>query len=302
MINIQPQNFTAPLRKGDEFLTIATSSAIADKTKLLEGIKILESWGLICLPQSVSERQWGYLAGPDETRFKELHQKSSAKLLVCARGGWGAARLLERDQPWRNGWLLGYSDITSLFLARLKAGFDGCLHGPLLSSLAQEPEWSKDRLKAILFGKSVPDLYGEPWISGIASGPLVVANLTVASHLLGTPHFPDLTGAILVLEDIGEPTYRIDRMLTQFRLAGLLKKIAGLGFGKFIECKSTENLSEESTFQLQEIIEDRTKDLDIPILWNLPIGHCVGNAALPLGRQVILNGEKGCLSLLSYSK
>ncbi len=297
MVLIRPETIVRPLQQGDEVITVAASSVVDDEQTLLEGLKVFEGWGLICKKQNVSERRWGYLAGKDEVRYQELHQK--APLLAFARGGWGAARLLERPQPWDRGWLLGFSDVTTLLLARLKAGFDGGIHGPMLNSLAHEPEWSKERLHAILFGQEVPDLIGEGWFGGIAIGPLIIANLTVGTHLIGTNHFPDVKGSIIVFEDIGEAPYRIDRMLTHWRLAGLLKDIAGIGFGRFTDCESLSENPQENSFLLEDILKERCFDLNIPVVGNLPIGHGSGNASLPLGRKAKLNGKTGRLSLIA---
>ncbi len=299
MFSPRPETIVKPLRPGDEVLAIAVSSAVEDTEKFNNGLKIFESWGLKCNHTNLIKRRWGYLAGNDESRHQDLHSKTSPELLVFARGGWGAARLLERPQPWRNGWLLGYSDITALHLARLKAGFDGCVHGPFVSCLPEEPLWSKERLKNLLFGKHIPDLQGDGIIQGIAIGPLFVANLTVASHILGSAYMPDLKGSILIFEDIGEEPYRIDRMLTQWRLAGLLQGLAGIGFGKFKGCNAPKDIPLKETFQLEQVLIDRTKDLGIPVIANLPIGHNRGNAALPLGRTSTLNGSKGLLSIVS---
>ncbi len=300
MSHLHSHTAAKPLNNGDEVLTVAASSALDDEQSLLEGLKILESWGLVCRPQDVSKRNWGYLAGDDSVRYSELHSENPAPLIAFARGGWGAARLLERPQPWKPGWLLGFSDVTSILLSRLSAGFDGGVHGPLLTSLAKEPVWSQERLRSILFGKSVPALNGDAWQGGIATGPLVIANLTVGSHLLGSRHMPKLRGAILILEDIGEAPYRIDRMLTQWRLAGILQELAGLGFGSFIECNAPSDEPPKKTFQLQQVLRERSRDLNIPVVGNLPVGHCCGNAALPQGRLGKLDGGRGELSLLSY--
>ena len=298
MVCIHPHTFARPLQYGDEVLTVAASSALSNGCELVEGLRVLEDWGLACRSQSIRERNWGYLAGKDSVRYSELHTDNPAPLIAFARGGWGAARLLERPQPWRTGWLLGYSDVTSLLLSRLSAGFDGGIHGPLVTSLASEPTWSKERLRSLLFGNVVPDLYGEPWNSGVATGPLVIANLTVGSHLLGSSHMPDLRGSILILEDVGEAPYRIDRMLTQWRLAGLLQGLAGLGFGSFTQCEAPKDEPSNKTFQIQEVLQERSKDLGIPVISNLPVGHGCGNAALPQGRLAKLDGGKGLLSLL----
>ncbi len=295
---IKSDKSTRPLKKGDVFHIVAASSPINSKEDLSSGIKVFEEWGLICNSIDSVDRYWGYLAGDDEVRFKELHTEKKFPLLAFARGGWGSARLLEKVQPWKQGWLLGYSDLTSILLARLASGFLGGVHGPLVTTLGHEPDWSKNRLKSILFGNSIADIYGDPWGGGISEGHLIVGNLTVITHLIGTKHLPNFKEAILILEDIGEAPYRIDRMLTQLRLTGILKEIAGLGFGSFSKCDNNENVDKKKTFGLNEIFRDRTKDLNIPIISNLPIGHCHGNASIPLGYKGIIDGNKGRLSVI----
>ena len=270
----------SPLRRGDSVACVAASSALADEQTLNQGIAELESWGLQVLPQTLASRRWGYLAGRDRDRSLDLQPDHPAALLACARGGWGAARLLEHSIRWQSGWILGFSAVTALLWARLPA----------------EPDWSRERLRRLLFGESVPDLQGSGAGGGRCQGPLVVANLTVASDWLCTPHVPDLNGAILVLEDVGEAPYRIDRMLTQWRLAGILQRLAGIGFGNFEGCDD-EQVSTLG-FSLQEVLEERTGDLGIPRVLNLPVGHRSGNAALPMGALACLDGDQGTLSLL----
>ena len=284
----------APLQRGDAAATVAPSSTLLSDQQLLEGLSILREWGLKPLEQHVAGRTWGYLAGPDRDRRNDLSQR--APLLACARGGWGAARLLEQPMAWSQGWLLGFSDITALLWARLAAGYDGNVHGPLLTTLASEPEWSRERLRCLLFGEPLPDLSGQPGGGGETSGPLLVANLTVASHLLGSCWMPDLDGAILIFEDVGEQPYRIDRMLTHWRLCGQLQKLGGIGFGRFSGCDADE--SDAEGFSLEEVLMERTADLKIPRVFDLPVGHVQGNAALPLGRLASLDGQRGQLRLL----
>ncbi len=300
MISLISKTLPNFLKEGDEIITIASSSAVENEENLVKGTEVLTSWGLVCLPQKIQGRRWGYLAGDDNERFKELHQNFPPPLIICARGGWGAARLLERPGEWSKGWILGFSDASSLLLARLNAGFHGCIHGPLLITLGNEPLWSQNRLKAILFGEEIPDIEGDPWVKGSAIGPLVVTNLTVATHLIGSKHFPNLNGAILVLEDIGEAPYRIDRMLTQWRLSGLLQQLAGIGFGSFIDCEEKDEVPRENTFRLTEILKERTSDLGIPVLGNLPLGHSSGNASFPLGAKTLLDANLGLLRFLTY--
>ncbi len=288
---------TKSLKKGDLFHIVAASSPISNKKDLDSGIKVLEDWGLICNHIDSIDRSWGYLAGSDELRFNELHPKNYFPLIAFARGGYGSARLLEKIQPWKDGWMVGFSDLTSILLARFSSGFLGGVHGPLITTLGAEPDWSKDRLKSILFGNPVPDIFGDPWGGGFSKGTLIVGNLTVMTHLIGTEHLPNFKESILIIEDIGEAPYRIDRMLTHLRLAGILQQLSGLGFGSFNCCDHEAGVNKSKSFELNDILRDRTKDLKIPIISNLPIGHCHGNASLPIGSDAFINGNTGRLSL-----
>jgi len=123
---------------------------------------------------------------------------------------------------------------------------------------------------------------------------LVVTNLTVATHLIGTPWFPSLKGAILVLEDVGEAPYRVDRMLTQWRTAGLLSELAGVATGRF---SWAEDDILPGDFTMAQILEERLGDLSIPLVMDLPVGHSLPNQALPLGWIAQLDGAGGSLSL-----
>ncbi len=295
MVFINSETIANPLKNNDQFDVVAVSSFIDQQEDLLNGLQVLTEWGLKCRSNDVLGKHWGYLADTDYKRHQNLHTSQEIPLKAFARGGWGAARVLEFDQPWKPGFLVGFSDVSAILLSRLAAGFDGGIHGPLITSLAKEPDWSKDRLRALLFGEPIPDLIGEGWFGGIAEGPLVICNLTVATHLLGSRHMPELKDAILVLEDIDEEPYRIDRMLTQWRLSGILQKLSGIAFGSFKGCETQEEDSIK-TFKLNEVLKDRTMDLNIPVLSNLPIGHITGNAALPLGKQARLNANDGSLS------
>ncbi|MFM7675736.1 MAG: LD-carboxypeptidase [Synechococcus sp.] len=313
------QPWPPPLRRGDPVHLVAASSTLAGPgaaERLAAGVALLESWGLVVEPaeaERVLGRQWGYLAGRDEERAADL--TPGAALLACVRGGWGAARLLERPLELPAGWLLGFSDVTSLLWAQLAQGKRGGIHGPLLTNLAAEPAWSQERLRALLFGEPLPALQGEGWRGGVAEGPLLAANLTVATHLLGTPHLPQLRGAILVLEEVGEVPYRIDRLLTHWRLSGALAQLAGLAFGSFLGCeedgqeeRAGETPSETDgdprepqppdRFGLGEVLRERSLDLGIPVVAELPVGHAPGNGALPLGAWARLDGDRGTLELL----
>jgi muramoyltetrapeptide carboxypeptidase len=305
------------LRGGDRVAPVAASSALADPQgleRLEAGIALLESWGLEVQRQPVHERRWGYLAGRDGQRRGDLEGagRRGADLLACLRGGWGAARLLERPLELAPRWLLGFSDVTSLLWAQLAQGHGGAIHGPLLTTLAAEPRWSQERLRALLFGEALPALGGVGWTGGVAEGPLLAGNLTVATHLLGTPHLPELRGAILVLEDVGEAPYRLDRLLTHWRLSGALTQLAGIGLGRFTDCDDSgcdDSSCDDSAcddpdpahFTVEEVLRERTADLGIPVLAQLPVGHEPGNAALPLGAWARLDADGGRLELADFS-
>ena len=244
-------------------------------------------------------RSWGYLAGRDQERRGDLEAaaRRGADLLACVRGGWGAARLLEQPLALPCRWLLGFSDVTSLLWAQLAQGQGGAIHGPLLTTLGAEPAWSQERLRAVLFGETLAPLQGEGWVGGSAKGPLLAANLTVATHLLGTPHLPDLRGAILVLEDVGEAPYRIERMLTHWRLCGALQQLGGIGLGAFSDCDGNSGGASFDCFSLEQVLRERTADLGMPVVAGLPVGHVAGNAALPLGAMAELDGDSGQLRM-----
>lgn len=284
------------LRAGDSVQLAAASSALAADAleRLQAGVAVLESWGLRVNHHPEPLRRWGYLAGCDRERRSDL--QSGAPLVACLRGGWGSARLLEATPPTAGEqahWLLGFSDVTSWLWAREAAGLRGGIHGPMITGLAAEPQWSQERLRQLLFGEALPPLTGKAWCGGVAEGPLLVGNLTVATHLLGTAHMPALEGAVLILEDVGEAPYRVDRLLTHWRLAGALQQLAGIGFGSFIDCERSD-----CAVRLEDVLKERTADLGIPVLAALPVGHEPGNAALPLGRRARLDAERGLLELV----
>ena len=145
----------------------------------------------------------------------------------------------------------------------------------------------------LLKGQPVAPLQGRSVRAGVVRGPLVVTNLTVATHLIGTPWFPDLRGSILVLEDVGEAPYRVDRMLTQWRSSGVLRGLAGVATGRF----SWKGEVEPGDFSMDGILEERLSDLGIPLLMNLPLGHGLPNMALPLGATATLDANQGTLQL-----
>ena len=283
------------LNRGDRISIIAPSSFIEKEDDFEKGIEILKKWGLEINQHKNLSKKFGYFAGNDLTRFQELEKAQGSKLIIFAKGGWGSARLLEKDPNWGNGFMVGFSDTCSLLLSKYSRGNTGSIHGPMVSSLSKEPKWSQDRLRNLLFYGYVDDIQGIPLKKGIAKGEIIVSNLTIATFLIGTDHFPDLREKIIIFEDVNEDLYKIDRMLTYLRMTKTLSGIAGIGFGSF----SGDKYNSKWKNSLKELVIERFKEFSFPILFDLPIGHISGNACIPLGHKATLSGDDGFLSVHS---
>ena len=281
------------LKKGDRIDVLAPSSFIDKEDDLTKGLEILKKWGLEINHDNSLSKRFGYFAGDDQTRFEALEKAQNSKLIIFAKGGWGSARLLEKDPSWENGLMLGFSDTCSLLLSKYSQGYFGSIHGPMVTSLSKEPEWSLKRLRNLLFEGYVEDIKGIPLKEGKAQGEIIVSNLTIATFLIGTDHFPDVRGKIIIFEDINEDIYKIDRMLTYLRMTKIFSEIAGIGFGSF----SADICTPEWKDLLKNLLMERLKEFNFPILFDLPIGHISGNACIPLGYDAILNGDDGILSI-----
>ena len=284
-----------PLRQGSRLRAVNPGTWIEPETTFDALIDrcAAQGWTLE-IPPSVTE-QWRYFSGRDHERAGELARAwadPSIDAVISLGGGWGSARVLEAgfQFPRRPKWSLGFSDSCSLLLAQWAAGLPGAIHG---STNGPEDQWQ--RTVDLLKGRPVAPLDGHGIVQGIAEGPLVVTNLTVGTHSIGTPWMPHLDGTILVLEDAGEAPYRVDRMLTQWSSAGLLDKVAGVACGRF---SWMEDDILPGDFSMEEVLENRLGGLGIPLVVNLPIGHGYPNQALPLGQRARLDGRSGRLALL----
>lgn len=276
---------------------VVPSGALREQGAFEQGVEIWRSRGYQVELSTGIDNRWGYLAGQDSDRRQQLRtawQDANCRGILCARGGYGSARILE-DWVWptieQSKWLIGFSDITGLLWSLSLEGISG-VHGPVLTTLAMEPDWSQERLFDWVEGRCLAPLQGTGWGGGTASGILIPANLTVATHLLGTPAQANLDGVILALEDVTEAPYRIDRQLTQWRLSGALSKVRGIALGRFSRCEPPPNIP---SLTIEEVLRDRL-DLGIPIVSNLPFGHDGPNAALPVGVPAHLDAEQGILS------
>lgn len=297
---MRPCQFPSPLQPGDLLRVIAPSGTLRELDALQKGIEVWRSRGYRVELTPGFDDRWGYLAGTDENRRQQLLtalKDPTCRGILCARGGYGGARLLEDwvwhlSNPGHPPWLIGFSDITSLLLSLSQEGISG-VHGPLLTTLAAEPNWSIQRLFDWVEGRPLPPLQGTGWGGDWAEGLLMPINLTVATNLLGTSVLPDLTGVILAIEDVGEAPYRIDRMLTHWRLLGAFKQIRGIAIGRFSQCDPPPHIP---SFTVEEVLRDRLGDLGIPIVSDLPFGHDGPNATLPVGIPARLNGDQGILT------
>lgn len=213
-----------PLRHGDAVQLLAASSALTSFDSLVAGLKVLEGWGL--KPQGIerAHRRWRDLAGDDKQRRSGLEMGGTVPLRIGVRGGWGAARLLEHPLEWRSGWLLGFSDVTTLLWARQASGLPGNVHGPLLTTLAGESEWSRERVRQLLFSghpAALSPLDGQGWIR-------VVRKVRCWWR---TSRSPLTCWCWRMWEN--SPTAGSDRSMSHWRLSGALQALSGLAFGSF---------------------------------------------------------------------
>ncbi|MEO0824529.1 MAG: LD-carboxypeptidase [Cyanobacteria bacterium J06639_16] len=294
----QLSQLPAPLKPGDLLYVIAPSGALREREAFEAGVELWRSRGYTLSLSPGYDQRWGYLAGSDSHRRHQLLSALKApdcRGILCARGGYGGTRLLENWQwpPVDPKWLIGFSDITSLLWSLSKQGIAG-VHGPLLTTLAQEPDWSVQRLFDLVEGRSLGVLNGQGWGGGQVTGRLLPANLTVATCLLGTVDEPDLDGVILAFEDVSEAPYRIDRMLTHWRAMGKFKGVKAIALGRFSQCDPPAHIP---SFSVMEVLRDRLGDLSIPIVSDLPFGHDGVNAALPVGVTATLDGDTGILKI-----
>lgn len=305
------------LRKGDTVGIVAPSGVTWDKFNLQLSTESLAAMGLKAKIFPHAMDQHGYLAGTDENRAADLmaaFRDPEVDAIFCLRGGWGAARILDMLDfnviETNPKILIGYSDITALHTAIAAKTRLVSYLGPNAGSSWRIYE--ADMVKDLLFaakkveyksltrndGTLVPRVNRPRTIrGGSADGHLVGGNLTVFSSLAGTPYFPDLSGAILCLEDIGEKIYRVDRMLTQLALGGHFKNLKGVALGGFTDCGPDEG-EPYGGFVLGEVFEQHFGALGIPAFWGAQFGHITDNATLPLGAKARVDADTCTIKLL----
>ena len=278
------------LKQGDIIGIIAPASPVTDE-EIRPAINIIKQQGYSVLEGTHLYDTHGYLAGSDEDRLNDLHEmfrNNSVKAVLCARGGYGTPRLLDKidyDLIKRNPKVfIGYSDITALLLAVFQKTGLPVWHGPMLRGAEGRENNLNNLLTILASGGKINFRLDKNNVmnKGKIRGRLLGGNLSLISSLLGTPFLPSFKDSILFLEDKGESLYRIDRMLTQLKLAGVLEGIKGLVAGDFIDCGDIKEINR---------ILSEAANQETPVYTGFPAGHGKENFPLPFGVEVELDTE-----------
>ena len=304
------------LRPGDTVGLIEPAGFTDDAFDLALVIDTVRAMGLVPKPAPHLMARYGYLAGKDEARAADVNAMFAdrgVRAIFAVRGGWGSARIL----PYLN-WdviranpklLVGFSDITALHMAiAARAGFT-TIHGP--NAASAWGDLSLESFRAVAFEGGTPT-YRTPqgeedrlvqrsgrirtFRPGKAAGPLLGGNLTVLAALMGTPYLPRFDGAILFIEDIDEAEYRIDRMLTQLALAGVLRRVAGVVFGQCTDCRADG--PSYGGFTLSEVLKQHLEPLGVPAFQGALIGHVPNQFSIPIGVRAEIDAAEGTIRLL----
>jgi len=307
------------LRQGQVIGLVAPASPSNEDETVHGAVETLQSLGFQVKEGRHLFSRHGYLAGTDQERsadFNDMFMDDSVHGIITLGGGYGSARILPyldyAEIQRHPKVLMGYSDITALLNGiHVRTGLV-TFHGPIASQ--SFTDYTLQEFKKVVMnpnagatlGMAPPFEYGEGRVEwenritkighGKVRGRLIGGNLSLMATLTGTPYSPDYSGKILVLEDVGEATYRLDRMLTQLWLSGDLEKVAGIVFGKFTDCKTSASWAKQLT--VEEVLTDRCEMLGIPALRGLMIGHVENQTTLPIGCEAELDVDAGTLRLL----
>jgi muramoyltetrapeptide carboxypeptidase len=285
------------LKPGDTIGIVAPAGPF-DPEIFAQGISAVESMGFQTLVSDEVFEKTGYLAGTDEQRgqlVNRLFKDPEVKGIICARGGYGSLRILplvDFDAIRKNPKVfIGFSDITALLTAITARSSLVAFHGPMVTTLATAPEFTRNILTAAIASDAPIEITPADGIviqAGKAKGPVIGGNLNTLCHLLGTPFQAGFKKHILLFEDRGEAPYRIDRMVSQMKLAGCFEGIAGLVLGSFEDCGNLDGI--------YQIFQEHFRDLHIPILAGFDIGHGKQNMTIPFGIEATLDTDKQLLS------
>ena len=274
----------------DEPIGVVALSGPVDVDKLDAGLEILRGWGHPLIEASNLRFEESYLAGRDEDRLAGLEEvvESEARILVAARGGYGASRLLDRidwsELSKREISVVGFSDLTAILNPLSRDGIVQ-IHGPMVAA-GLTARHNARRLHSVLLG----ELKNEPLFrfpeasvvrSGCAEGRALGGNLTVLTTLIGTPWEPEFDGSVLFIEEVNEPLYRLDRMLTHLRGSGRLRKVKALIGGSLRGCRPAKGRPDLWRCLLREAAPPTA-----PVIVDLPFGHGAANLSFPIGAMV----------------
>lgn len=311
----------ARLRVGDTVGLVAPGYRVAEDIQIKYAIERMQALGLkVKLGESIYKR-YGYFAGNDEERARDINNMFAdpeIKAIIALRGGWGSNRILNllnykliKKNPKI---IMGYSDITSLLLAiNAKTGLI-TFHGPMAAQpwTSLTTKHMKDVLfdaNAVTFSNPVEDeddlIHTKHRImtirSGKASGKFLGGSLTLLTSMIGSKYLPKFDGAILFVEDVDEDIYRVDRMLTQLKNAGILDRISGFVFGKCTNCGVGNNstCSSYGSLTMQQVLEHHILPLHVPAWFGSMIGHDSKIFTIPEGALVSIDADNGTISMLS---
>jgi muramoyltetrapeptide carboxypeptidase len=304
------------LARGSRVALVAPAGPLLDRDDLQRAEALCRALDYVPIMGAHAAARHGYLAGTDDDRLADINgaiADPTIDAIWCIRGGYGVTRILDRiefeplqDRPKI---ILGYSDITALLLAAVRHAGLVTFHGPTARApLPAFSRWHFERVLAtaepagrlgrlpdpagVLVPKDNRILAIRP---GLAEGPLMGGNLSLLQCLVGTEHLPDLKGAILFLEDVGEDLYRVDRMLAHLRAAGVLQGLAGVAVGRFTQLQ--RHMS-DGAFGFDEVLATYFKPLGVPVAFGFPVGHIDDQWTLPLGVRARLDAGAGELELL----
>ncbi len=288
-------------------IQLITPASALSRTSFEKTIENMETLGYKVKYSDNIRVRSGFLSGTDEQRISDINdafRDDSVDAIICGRGGYGSGRLLPainydiiKNNPKV---FVGYSDITALLFAFYqKAGIVG-FHGPVGAS--EYNDFTVDCFTDVVQkGKKVKIKNDEsaPIFNGTGEGKLVGGNLSLLCSLIGTPFDVIYDDHILFLEEVGESSYRIDRMLTQLLNSGKLDKVKGIVLGYFTNCDTkADDPYFDYSISLDEVFKNRFEMLGVPVAKGFPIGHESHNATIPIGISAELNADKGQLHFL----
>lgn len=292
------------LRPGSRVALVAAAGPVPEGG-VERAVARVRALGWEPVPGEHCRRRAGYLAGTDAQRAADLNaalRDPSVDAVWMLRGGYGVMRILD-DVDWRAlrerpKALVGFSDNTALHLGALRAGVVS-FHGPHPHTEAF-PDFARDALLRVVASREAAgalpvaaETAVETVSGGVAEGRLAGGNLSLVAALLGTPYAAAAEGAILFLEEVGEHAYRLDRLLAQLRLAGVLSNVAGVAVGRVTETPDVRGAP-----RAEEVLRDLLRGLGVPVALGFPFGHVDDNWTLPLGVRARLDAGAGTLSLL----